>query len=161
LEPKVLVEVPPVVREKALAAGAAEWLHARPQLIGSLEEEWGIVVGRSLPGGTEAFVAEASCEDGTAAVLKVMIPRGGGAAAHEITVLRLAGGRGCALLLRDDASRGALLLERLGSPLSELGLPPQRRQDILVAAARQVWRRAPDSGLPTGAEKARALAEFI
>ena len=156
-----LVEVPPAVREKALIAGAEAWLHALPQLIRSLEQEWGIAVGRPLPGGTEAFVAEAVCDDGTLAVLKLLVPRDADAASHEIIVLRLAGGRGCALLLRHDASRGALLLERLGAPLSELGLPAPRRHDILVAAARQVWRPAPDAGLPSGAEKARSLAEFI
>ena len=68
-------------------------------------------------------MAEAVCEDGAPAVLKLIVPRGGDAAVHEITVLRLAAGEGCPRLLRDDASRGALLLERLGRPLYELRLP--------------------------------------
>jgi hypothetical protein len=66
-------------------------------------------------------VAEASLADGTPAVLKLLIPQDGAAGRHEITMLRLAGGRGCAGLLRDDAARGALLLERLGPSLWELG----------------------------------------
>ena len=35
------------------------------------------------------------------------------------------------------------------------------RHELLVAAAERVWRPATDSGLPTGEEKARALARFI
>ena len=51
------------------------------------------------------------------AVLKLIVPRGGDAAAHEATALRLAGGEGCARLLREDLERGALLLEKLGRSL--------------------------------------------
>jgi streptomycin 6-kinase len=92
-------------------------------------------------------------------VLKLAIP--GGGVDHERAVLRRCGGDGCVGLLRDDAARGALLLERLGRPLSELGLPPERRHEILCATAARVWRPAPGCGLPTGAEKGRWLIEFI
>lgn len=155
-----MVELNDVVREKALAVGAAAWLDALPDLVHDLEGEWDITVGRPFRGGTEAYVAEAECADGTRAVLKVMVPRDSDAAAHEITVLALAAGEGCAELLRHDATRGALLLERLGRPLSELRLPIKRRLEILVSAATQIWRPAPDSGLPTGATKARWLADL-
>jgi streptomycin 6-kinase len=64
-------------------------------------------------------------------------------------------------LLREDVGRGALLLERLGRSLYELGLPLRRRHEILVSAAARVWRPAPGSALPTGEAKARWLAEFI
>jgi streptomycin 6-kinase len=50
---------PPVVRNKALAAGAARWLDELPGLIAGLEREWGITVGPPYPDATEAFVAEA------------------------------------------------------------------------------------------------------
>jgi hypothetical protein len=58
-------------------------------------------------------------------------------------------------------ARGALLLERLGRPLYKLDLPVNERHEILVSAAERVWRPAPDCGLPTGAHKARWLAEFV
>jgi streptomycin 6-kinase len=80
---------------------------------------------------------------------------------NEITVLRLTAGRGCALLLRDDVARGALLLERLGPSLFDLAVPIRRRHEILCAAAEQVWRPAPGCGLPTGAEKGRWLIDSI
>ena len=156
-----MLDVPAVVREKAHAVGATAWLDALPRLVERLEEDWQLTVGRAYPDSTEALVAEVSCADGTPAVLKLIVPRGGDAAAHEITVLRLADGDGCARLLRADVARGALLVERLGRPLYQLELPVERRHEILLAAARRVWGPAPDCGLPTGAEKARALAAFI
>ena len=127
----------------------------------SVEADWGITVGRAYRDSTEAFVAEATCDDGTPAVLKLIVPRETDAAAREATALRLAAGEGCPRLLRDDVERGALLLERLGRSLFELELPARRRHEILIAAAARMWRPAPDSGLPTGAAKARRLAEFI
>ncbi len=156
-----MLDVPEVVREKALAVGAGAWIEELPSLVRSVEADWGITVGRAYRDSTEAFVAEATCDDGTPAVLKLIVPRDGDAAAHEATVLRLAAGEGCPRLLRDDVERGALLLERLGRSLFELGLPTRRRHEILIAAAARVWRPAPDSGLPTGAAKARWLAGFI
>jgi len=150
-----------VVRNKALAARAAQWLDDLPGLIASLERDWQITVGRPFPDATEAFVAEA----GPSSVLKLMIPRAGDHARNEITVLRVAAGGGCARLLRADEARGALLLERLGRPLARLGLPLARRHEILCATAARLWRPAPASGLlgglPTGADKGRWLIEFI
>lgn len=43
----------------------------------------------------------------------------------------------------------------------ELGLPLPRRLEILCTTAARVWRPASDSTLPTGADKARWLSEFI
>ncbi len=99
---------------------------------------------------------------GPGAVLKLMIPRPGDHARNEITVLRLAGGDGCARLLRADEARGAMLLERLGRPLHQLGLPLARRLEIMCATASRLWRPVPpDCTLPTGAEKARWLIGYI
>lgn len=126
-----------------------------------LERDWEIAVGDAYSDSTEAFVAQAVCADGTPAVLKLLLPRSSDAAAREITVLRLADGDGCARLLRHDTARGALLLERLGGRLRDLALPMRERHEILVSAAERLWRAAPGSGLPTGAEKGERLAEFI
>src|SRR5215211_8569573 len=133
-----MIDVPNVVREKALAIGAGAWIDDLPQLVRSIEDEWHLTVGQSYRDSTEAFVAEATCEDGTAAVLKLIVPRQGDAAAHEATALRLAAGEGCPRLLRDDVGRGALLLERLGRSLHELRLPSRRRHEILIAAAKRI-----------------------
>jgi streptomycin 6-kinase len=153
------VRIPPVVRRKALAAGHRAWLDGLPALVASLERRWSITVGPAYGGGTEAYVAKVLTEDSGRAVLKLMPPAE--AARHEITTLRLAGGEGCVRLLREDAEHGAMLLERLGAPLSDLDLPLARRHEILGDAAARVWRPAAGEGLPTGAEKARWLAEHI
>jgi hypothetical protein len=118
-------EVPQAVRNKALLAGGAAWLAELPQLIEELARLWAIQVGSPYPDPTEAFVAEAVLGDGTPVVLKVVVPRPGDGIVNEITALRLADDRGCVRLLAADPDRGALLSERLGRPLSELGLPPR------------------------------------
>ncbi len=156
-----MIRVPAIVRNKAVAVGATQWFDELSGLVASLEQEWRITVGRPYDGATEAFVAAATLADGTPAVLKLLIPRPGDAAQNEITVLRLTNGVGCVRLLRDDAARGALLLERLGLSLHELALPIGRRHEILCSAAARVWRPAPRCGLPTGAEKGRWLVDFI
>ncbi len=156
-----MVELSEVVLNKALALDALDWVEGLEQLIRELERRWSIRVGSALPGGTEAYVAEALLEDGTPAVLKLVIPRSQQAAREEIPVLRLAAGEGCVGLLRADEQRGALLLERLGPSLYELGLSFSERQEVMCAAAERVWRPAPGCGLPSGADKGRWLSQFI
>jgi streptomycin 6-kinase len=156
-----VIAVPDVVRNKAVLVGAAAWVDALPDLVASIERDWSIVVGRPFGDGTEAFVAEATLEDGSLAVLKLMIPRDGDDTRNEVTVLRLANGVGCVQLLRHDEARDALLLERLGRSLHELALPFEQRLEILCATAAKVWRPAPGCGLPTGAVKAGWLIDFV
>jgi streptomycin 6-kinase len=167
-----VTDVPPAVRAKALVHGADRWLDELPALVAALEQDWSVTVGRVFPDASEAFVAEAVCVDGTPAVLKLVVPRqsittlagarvSNQAARDEITVLRLADGQGCARLLRSDVERSALLLERLGPSLHDLGLALPRQHEVLCAAASRIWRPAPDAGLPSGADKGRWLAEFI
>jgi streptomycin 6-kinase len=156
-----VIRVPAVVRNKAAAVGATGWIDALPELIAEIERRWSITVGRPFDDPTEAYVAEATRRDGTPAVLKLLVPRDSDAAAHEITALRLTDGAGCVRLLRDDAARGALLLERLGRSLYECARPVGARHEILCAAAAHVWRPAAGHGLPTGAEKGRRLVDSI
>jgi streptomycin 6-kinase len=156
-----VLQIPDVVRNKARAVGAVAWLDELPGLVAGLERDWAIAVGRPFTEGTEAFVAAATTADGTPVVLKVLVPRDADVARHEATVLRLAAGDGCVALLREDLARGALLLERLGRPLVALDVPVARRHEILVATASRVWRPAPGCGLPSGADKARWLCNYI
>jgi streptomycin 6-kinase len=144
-----------------MLAGAQPWLDGLPGLIAGLKRDWGIAVGPPFGGSTEAYVARARDADGRAAVLKLMIPRPGDHAQREIATLRLAAGEGLARLYRYDSDRGAMLLERLGRSLDELALPIGQRHEILCATAERIWRPAPRSGLPTGADQARSLARHI
>jgi len=150
-----------VVRNKALGVGAEHWLSELDGIVADLAEEWGFTVGTTFGEGTEAFVAAVDLADGSPAVLKVLVPRGDGVSDHEITVLRLVDGDGCARLLRHDEGRGALLLERLGPSMHQLAVPFRARLPALADVARRVWRPALGSGLPTGAEKAVWLADHI
>jgi streptomycin 6-kinase len=156
-----MFSIPEAVRHKAQAAGALPWLAGLPDLVAHLEREWAVRLVHRLDGGTEAFLAEVLCEDGTPAVLKLIMPGDATAAANEINVLRMAGGRGCARLLRFDEGRGVLLMERLGRKLSDLGLSIERRHVILCATAARLWEVTPDVDLPTGAAKGRWLVQFI
>jgi streptomycin 6-kinase len=156
-----VVDVSVVVRNKACAAGAEWWVDALPELIATLEQEWSINVGRPYADATEAFVAEATLDSGAPAVLKLVVPRDGDAARNEAIALRLASGVGCVQLLRADVDRGALLLERLGRSLHELGLAIGRRHEILCDTAARLWRPAPDCGLPTGYDKGQWLIEYV
>ncbi|HEY4611067.1 MAG TPA: aminoglycoside phosphotransferase family protein [Ilumatobacteraceae bacterium] len=156
-----MIELPIVVRNKAVAAGATRWLVDLPMLVEGIERDWDLRLGPVFQDSSEALVAEVTMNDGSIAVLKLIVPREGDAARNEITVLRLADGDGCARLLRSDERRGALLVERLGPSLHDLGLPLDQRLEILTAAASRVWRPAPGVGLPTGAAKGRWLIDAI
>lgn len=158
---ELIERLPPAVRSKAEKAGAEAWLNALPSLIADLESEWSISTGRVYQDASEACVMEATLADGTPAVLKLLIPRRGDAARNEIKVLELTQGEGCARLYRHDAARNALLIERLGPSMADLGLPIRERLALLCDAAQRLWRPAPGSGFPTGAQKGRWLVDFI
>lgn len=156
------VELSDVVRNRAIAQGRADWIDRLPDIVAGLGHDWDFTLGRGYDEGTEAFVAEVRRSDGSPAILKVLVPgRDGGPVDNEATVLRLADGDGCPVLYRDDPERGALLMELLGPSLYALGLPYEHRLPILCDAASQIWRPAPDVGLPTGADKAAWLIDFI
>jgi streptomycin 6-kinase len=156
-----VISVPHVVRNNARAAGAGDWLDELPALVNSLAGKWSIEVGRPYEGGSQAFVAEATRADGTPAVLKVLLPTARNDAFNEATVLRHVSGDGCPALYDYDPDTSALLMERLGPAMYELGLPLSRRLEILCDTAERVWRPAQGLGLPTGTDRARHLAEFI
>ena len=155
------IEIPPVVRNKAALAGRPDWVDELPGIVDDLARRWDLTIGRAYSGGTEAFVCRADSADGTAAVLKVMVPREPVLAVREATVLRLADGDGCARLLAFEPEHQALLIERLGSSMTTLGLPPSQQHAALCDAASRLWRPAPAADLPSGAWKAEWLADFI
>lgn len=155
-----MADVPEIVRNKVRALGADKWLADLDALLEEYVLRWNLTLGDTYGDATEAFVCDVLIEEREPGVLKILIPRGG-AVAHEITVLELANGEGCVKLLRHDAGDGVLLLERLGANLFSLGLPIEERLEILCATVAPLWRPAVGSGLPTGAQKARWLADFI
>jgi streptomycin 6-kinase len=155
------LSIPDEVLNKARIHGAQAWIDGLPDLIASLERDWSIRVGRSFRGGTEAYVAEAELADGTQAVLKLLVPRADNDPESEIAAYEIAGGEGLARLYRHDASRCALLLERLGRPLASAGLSLEQRHDVFCGLLKQMWRPVRGARFMTGAEKGRWLVRFI
>ncbi len=156
-------ELPEQVRSKALAEGSAgeAWLAGLGSVVEELAARWGLAVGRTLPGGTDAFVAEVTMADGRQAVLKLNLPTRD-PAASELRTLLAARGRGYAEVYAYDQPRAAMLMERLGPSLGGLGLPVATQLEILCETLTEVWVPPPEgAGFTTGAEKARSLGDFI
>ena len=155
--------VPDVVRRRAIAEGQAgeDWLASLDEVLASLERDWEITIGSTQPGGTAAFVAQATTDAGEPVILKLSTPATA-AQRHEAAVLAHAAGKGYVGLLRHDASRGAMLLESLGDRLDTLDLPHQRQVDIVCATLLEAWMPVPEGFPgPTGADKANDLAQAI
>src|SRR5216683_2903381 len=157
------LQIPDRVRRRALAVGEAgvAWLDGLDGLVGDLATEWQLSIGRTLSGETEALVAETTTAEGHDAVLKIAIP-GLDPTASELRTLLAAQGRGYAAVFRHDAARGAMLLERLGPQLNELGLPIDAQIEVICGTLLEAWTPLPEgAGFMTGAEKANSLANFI
>jgi len=151
------IDVPASLRKARTAAGEIAWLDALPQLVDEMASQWSLAVGRSCDGfGMNALVVEATTADGTAAVLKLGPPGDAEKVVREAAVLRLADGDGCARLLDADLARRALLLERLGPSMYDLGVPRRQRHELLLDAVRRMWRPVvPGVQLQRGSERAR------
>lgn len=141
------------------------WLDALPEVVAALADRWGLEIGDAYRGGTAAYVAAATDSSGRACVLKVAMPLeidGPDTFAHSLVVHRLAEGRGCAELLDHDDATPAMLLERLGPNLDDLGMVLPQLLEAIATTLRSFWRPVPENcELPTGAEKAARLAHHI
>ena len=161
------VELPERVRNKAMALGPTgeQWLDDIGQIVAGLACEWAIEVGTPIAGGTGAFVAPAVTAEGAEAMLKVSIPDGldgHSPFGEELHTLGLGAGYGYVSVLRADIDRRAMLQERLGRPLADLGLAPNAEIDIIATTLRAAWHRIPpDPIISTGAAQARSLRESI
>lgn len=158
-----LSRLPEAARRRALAEGdrGQAWLDDLPQVLARLVSQWGLRAAEMLDGGSEALAVAGKLADGRAAVIKIAPPWAELLGA-ERRVLEAAGGRGFAELYGVDDDAHALLLERLGTRLDQLGWAPDAQMDALCAALTQVWRApAPAGGLEDGAAKALRLGQFI
>lgn len=159
--------VPELVRQRATANGDAgrRWLEDLPEVVAALCDRWELRLGDPFLDGTAAYVVAAVDGAGRACVLKVAMPLDNDeeqAFARSVLVHQLAGGRGCAELLKHDVSAPAMLLERLGANLAELAMALPDLLDAITTTLRSFWRPvAEDVDLPTGADKASWLARHI
>ena len=100
-----------------------------------------------------SFVVEARTAAGEDAVLKIALP-GRAPEDSEARILIAAGGRGYVRALRHDARRRALLLERLGPQLLDLGLPVDAQIAIVCRTLAEARKTPP----PARATARRRLA---
>lgn len=129
------------------------WVQSLPDLVAALGTDWGLSVGEPFPGLSVHWVAPARCADGTDAVLKLG-PPGPGHLAVEAEVLGRYDGHGAARLLRYDADRGALLLERAVPGTRASALVPhddEAATAAVITVARQLHAAplpSPHAGVP-------------
>ena len=155
--------LPEIVRRRAEGEGpeGEAWLAQLDTTLAGLEDEWGLTIGEALPGGSAAFVAEATDATGASFIIKLPTP-GSRIGREEITVLAIARGKGYVRLIRQDADRHAMLLERLGDRLDDRDLPYMGKIDIMCATLLEAWMPVPPGfAWVTGAEKANSLAGTI
>jgi streptomycin 6-kinase len=116
-------------------AGAA-WLERLPALLAEVRAAWGLRRTGAFP-LSYGYVEPVVRADGSAAVLKLVLPSDP-EAAREAAALAAFAGEGASRLLAHDPERGALLLERLepGTQLAAL-----ENDDAATLAAAGVMRR--------------------
>lgn len=161
------LEVPELVRERASRNGAAgsRWLRELPEVVAELSGRWGLVLGAAFVDGTAGYVVAATDSSERACVLKIAMPLDTDdhdTFVRSVRAHELAAGRGCAELLAHDVSVPAMLLERLGPNLAELGMTVPQILEAVAATLRSFWRPVSvDDGLRTGGDQARWLSRYI
>ncbi|TDC48529.1 aminoglycoside resistance protein, partial [Actinomadura sp. KC345] len=129
-------------------AAGRRWLDDLPSIVDAVARAWRLRVGAPFELSFH-WVAEATREDGSAAVLKLGPPEPGHLAIEAAT-LEFYGGHGAVRLLDHDPARGALLLERAAPGTLARSLVPGHDEEA-TAAVIDVMRnlhRPPPPGCP-------------
>ncbi len=140
------------------------WLAALSDVVAGLSDRWRLALGEAFVGGTSGYVVAATDSWGRECVLKIAMPLDTNehdAFERSVRAHRLAAGRGCAELLDHDASVPALLLERLGPNLDDMGMTVPQILEAVTSTLRSFWRPVAADGLRTGDDQARWLARSI
>lgn len=160
--------VPPkLVQLKAESLGyeGKKWLRSLEDTIHYLERKWQVHIGKTLEGGSEALVTEASTEDGTAVILKLAMPSvdGNTVVEQEIEALTIADGDGYVRLLHCDLNHRAVLLERLGMPLMNMNYSIATQMEIICHALKKSWGKTlpHDHTLQSGHEVIDWFTSFL
>jgi streptomycin 6-kinase len=134
-----------------------DWLNRLPTILATCERHWHITIGAPFPNLSYNYVASATRQDGSPAVVKVCIPTG--EFPQESEALRLFAGRGIAELLAWDDDYEAMLLEALqpGTTLSSVE-DDEAATSMAAAVMRECWRPVPpDHPFPTVADWGHGL----
>ena len=117
--------------------------------------DWRLTAERWLDGGVGTPTLAVTREDGTAGVLKIAEP---GSLDTSARVMGAAHGHGYARVLAWDASRGALLTERLGHALWAEAPTVARQAQLIVPLLRDAWRVSLGYGSPFEGKASGLLA---
>lgn len=148
----------------ALGPAGRRWLDQLDEVARDLAGAWGLTLETTLGSGSSGVVVGVRSDDGTPLALKLSMPDGlVGNTTFEAEVRALQAGAGAFVdVHRVDLERRALLLARLGRPLEALGRPLEEQVEILAETLARTWRPVPpDLALPSGDDKAEALADWI
>lgn len=111
------------------------WLTKLDSTIHFCEKEWKLQIEGPVSNLSYNYVLHAKESNGTPVMLKLGVPSFD--FSNEIKTLNVYGGKGCARLLKADAERGAMLLEKLvpGTMLSE-----EKDEKAAVQTFTEVWK---------------------
>lgn len=128
-------------RVASLGEAGAQWLSHLEETLRGLENQWGVSAGDPLPGGSHGLVCPCNGQGGEAYVLKIDVPEHPDPAnfLKEVAVLETAKGQGYVKLFAYDEEKRACLLERLGPPISTLGLPVEEQLRIICRTLQTAW----------------------
>jgi len=156
-------ELPDAARSRAVAAGDSgrRWMRDLDETVRALADGWNLRIGHALPGGSESLVLAVRREGGTDAVLKIRMP-GDDDFEGEARAYELSRGRGVATLYARSDDHRALLMERLGPCIADLGWSVSQQIDAICRTLKELWHAPVDGeSMPTGKWKANWLADFI
>ena len=168
IRPKPMISLsqllPDAVQKRAISIGApgTRWLARIDAIAADIGASWQLTLGKPISGGTESLVLPAIRSDGSQAILKIGMPTVCDSA-NEARILRLADGRGYVTLYEENVEHNAILVERLGRSLAEIGSDSAEKIETICSVLKTAWLplTEPLDKMMTGAEKARWLADFI
>jgi streptomycin 6-kinase len=116
-----------------------EWLDDLPRIVEEIERDWSLKAEKPFQNLSYNYVAPCILAGGSEAVLKIALPLDNPEIFNEARFLQIANGERSVKLLRLDASRRAILLERL-SPGENLKEVCRRDKARAVEIAIQILR---------------------
>lgn len=124
-----------------------QWLLALPGILKNISDDWQISLDEHYPNLSYHYVAPGRCADGSEAVLKLGFPGDPNPTIfNEVAMLEINSGESMVKLLRFDAGRRAMLLEKLvpGENLRTIFAGNETGViDIAVDLMQKTWRVPP------------------
>ena len=157
------VRLQPLTRARMTSLGerGADWAERLPGVLAGLARDWGLDLGRALPGGSNSYVVARRrggrlCGCGQGRPRR----RRSGRSGSGCWPTRPADGatHGCC---GPTWTGGALLLEALGAPLQASGRSSEDQLRVLADTLAVAWQPSPLDRVPTEADKAVGLAGLV